>query len=445
MPFIDYNSAYGAPIGVAAMGALGKFADAYGNIYASQGQGFGNLANAHAQNTQAVSQGISGLGNAFANAYGSMAGGMGSIANAMANERSNFYTSNAMAEAARQQALGNLSTAALNSYGGAANSAMGAWAQNQNAYNQAMSGLGMSNQTGLSGYGASRNQALGQLGQSYANLGGKLAGASALQGMNLDFGGGGSGGGFSATGPNGPIASGSYGGSAPSGGGVRFSGSDIGQQMRPAFEGLDSLRKDAMAGDITGGMNSNLQDGYNRLDMQHYTSRNMPSQMLGQTLSGLLQLGNQGYGSIGRGMDQYYAVQNDPRNKNDYSGVLDRLSSGYDQARADIRPLADRISSAFTDSSSGIGALSGPLKDIYNNAMSGATGALGGLFNSSLANLELFQSPVQRLAREREAEVLRRSHAAADNEARRQAAISTRASLLAEGYRPMDLKAWGLG
>lgn len=407
MPFIDYNYGGQSPIGVAAMGALGKFADAYGNIYSSQGQGFGNLGSAHAQNTQAVAQGMSGLGNAFANAYGSMAGGLGSVANAMANERSNFYTSNAMAEAARQQALGNLSTAALNSYGGAANAAMGAWAQNQNAYNQAMSGLGMANQTGLSSYGASRNQALGQLGQSYANLGGKLAGASALQGMTMDFGGGG-GGGFSATGPGGTVASGSYGGSG-GGGGLRFSGADVGQQLRPAFDGLESLRKDAMAGDITGSMNSNLQDGYNRLDLQHYTSRQMPSQMLGQTLSGLMQLGTQGYGSIGRGMDQYYAAQNDPRNRNDFSGLLDRLSTGYDQARGELRPFADRISSAFTASNSGIGALSGPLKDLYTNAMSGATGALGELFNSSLANLELFQTPLQRAKAERDADLFRRA------------------------------------
>lgn len=362
------NQAIGQ-IGSALASQTGQFARAYGD--AIGGAGIGNMANAYANNTGHVSQGMAGIGNSLANTYGSMAGGLGSVANAMANERGNFYSSNAMAEAARQGALGNLATAALSGYGGAANAAMAGWAQNQNAYNQALSNLGVANQTGLAGLGSSRNAALGQLGQSYADLGGRLAGAAVLQGMDFGFGGGGGGGSFTATGPDGLVASGSYGPSASGGSWMRSSTGDVGRYSDQAFGGLNNLRQDAMAGDITGAMNNNLQDGMNRLDMQHFSSRGMPSQMLGQTLSGLMQLGRQGYGNIRSGMNQFYATQNDPRNRGEYSGILDRLSSGYDQARESISPLADRIQGAFSTSNAGIGrsqALGGAmLKDAFSS------------------------------------------------------------------------------
>jgi|688.fasta_scaffold31901_5 hypothetical protein len=344
------SDAAGASI-AATMGALGKFADAYGQIYSNSGQG-------------------------LASAYGSLAGGLGNIGTAMANERSNFYGANAMAEAARQGALGNIATAGLSAYGGAANSAMGAWAQNQAAYNDAMSKLGVANQQGLAGYGASRNNALGQLGSAYSGLGGKLAAAGALQGLNFNFGGSDGGGGnntFSASGPDGQIASGGYGGGGGGswGGGAQFGNNDFSRYADPAYAGLGSLQGNLMAGDITGGMNNNLQDGYNRLDLQHYTSRNMPSQMLGQTLSGLMQLSDRGYGESRGGMNQYYDTQNNPANRADYSGLPGSLASGFNN-------------------------VSSQLSNLYSTAMQGGGGALRDLFDSSLGKTGVFKSQFER-------------------------------------------------
>jgi len=393
-----------------AFGAVGKFADAYGNMYSSQaqnaGQGAGQVAQAYAQNTGALTQGMSGLGNSYAGAYGGLAAGLGNLAQAQANERSNFYTSNAMVETARQNALSNMSTAALAGYSGAANSAMGAWAQNQNAYNQALTGLGQSNQTGLSAYGASRNAALGQMAKPFSDLGGKLAAAGAIGNLNL----GGAGGSFNASGPGGPVASGTYGGGG--GGGASFA-----PNADSAYAGLNSLREAAMAGDITGGMNANLREGYNRLDAQHMSSRDMPSQMLGQTLSGLMALGNRGYGEIRGGMNQFYGTQNDPRNRGDYSGILASLTGGYRDALGSLSPLAGRMSDAFEKSNTGIGGVSGQLKDLMSGSSSNygqAMGALGGLFENSLGKLGLFKTPLELAKQDREVDLYNRRNQLTD-------------------------------
>jgi hypothetical protein len=367
----QYAQAAAGPLS-AAFGSLGKFADAYGQLYSNVGQG-------------------------MPAAYGAYAGGLGNIGTAMANERSNFYTSNAITEAARQGALGNMATAGLSAYGGAANSALGAWAQNQASYNDAMSKLGVANQQGLSAYGSSRNSALGQLGSAYSGLGGRLAAAGALQGLNFNFGGsegGGNAGGFSAYGPEGQIASGGYGsgGSGGSwGGGAQFGSNDFSRYADPAYAGLGSLQTNLMAGDITAGMNNNLQDGYNRLDMQHATSRAMPSQMLGQTLAGLMQLSDRGYGESRGGMDQYYKTQNDPANRADYSGILDRMTTGYDK-------------------------VSSQLADLYGTAMQSGGGALRGLFDSSLGKIDLFQTPLELAQRARAADLYNRAAQLRDRE-----------------------------
>jgi hypothetical protein len=349
------NEGAGAAI-ASSMGALGKFADAYGQLYSNVGQG-------------------------MPAAYGAYAGGLGNIGTAMANERSNFYGANAMAEAARQGTLGNIATAGLSAFGGAANSAMGAWAQNQMAYNDAMSKLGVANQQGLAGYGASRNSALGQLGSAYSGLGGRLAAAGALQGLNFNFsggegGGGGGSSGFSASGPDGPIASGGYGGGGGGGGwgfsgGAQYGNNDFSRYADPAYAGLGSLQGNLMAGDITGSMNNNLQDGYNRLDLQHYTSREMPSQMLDQTLGGLMQLSDRGYGESRGGMNQFYRTQTDPAGRPDYASVLDRMTKGYDNVSSNLSKL-------------------------YGTAMESGGGALRGLFDSSLGKSDLFKTQFER-------------------------------------------------
>jgi hypothetical protein len=240
-----------------------------------------------------------------------------------------------------------------------------------------MSKLGVANQQGLANYGASRNSALGQLGSSYSGLGGRLAAAGALQGLNFNFGGNdGSGGSntFSAYGPDGQIASGGYGGGGGGGswgGGAQFGSNDFSRYADPAYAGLGSLQGNLMAGDITGGMNRNLQDGYNRLDLQHYTSREMPSQMLNQTLGGLTQLSDRGYGESRGGMNQFYDTQNNPANRPDYSGILDRMTGGYENVSSNLSKL-------------------------YGTAMESGGGALRGLFDSSLGKSDLFKTQFER-------------------------------------------------
>jgi hypothetical protein len=144
-----------------------------------------------------------------------------------------------------------------------------------------------------------------------------------------------------------------------------------------------------MASDITGSMNNNLQDGYNRLDRQHATSRGMPSQMLGQTLGGLMQLSDRGYGESRGGMDQFYQAQTEKDGRPDYSGVLDRLTSGYNN-------------------------VSSNLSELYGTAMNSGGGALRGLFDSSLGKLDLFKTPMELAAQARQVDVLNRRNSLQD-------------------------------
>lgn len=314
-----------------------------------------NFANSLSQAYGGMAQGIGGLGSGLGNAFAGYASGMGNVAQAMANERSNFYGANAMAEAARQGAAGNIGAAALGAYGGASNAALGAWASNQTAYNKAMADMAMSNQQALSNYGVGRNAALGQLGESYTNAGRGFAGANAIAGM---MPGGGAGGGFSATGPGGPIASGTYGDSdAPP-----TAGGGAGEYAGQTFAGLGQLQNNMMAGDVTGALTRNYETGMGAVNDQHMSSRGQPSQMLNQALYGLMNLGRQGYGSVDRGMDQFYATQNDPRNRADFSPVLGGLSSGFGDASRQFGTMAGQVGGGYRSAASQIGQMNNGLR-----------------------------------------------------------------------------------
>lgn len=333
-----------------------------------------SFANSLAQAYGGMAQGIGGVGSGLGTAFSGYAGGLGNVATAMANERANFYGSNAMAEAARQGAAGQIGAAALGAYGGAANSALGAWAANQTAYNKAMADMAGANQTALSNYGISRNSALGQLGDSYASAGKGFAGANAISDLSLSagFGGGGMGGGggeFSASGPGGPIASGSYGATGGgSGDGFYLNASrksnsgGPGEFAYPTFAGLGQLQNNLMANDVTGALTRNYETGVGSINDQHYSSRSQPSQMLRQSLQGLMELGRQGYGASGRGMDQFYATQNDPRNRADYSPVLGSLASGFESASNQFGNLAEQIGSGYQSAAGQIGQMSDNLR-----------------------------------------------------------------------------------
>lgn len=326
----------------------------------AEGAALAALMGAPGQIAGAMGNASVGFGQSLANLYGSNAGALGNLATARANFAGNQAAANAMAEAARQGALGNMGVAALGAYGGAANSAMGAWAQNQQGYNRSLADMYMANQNAMAQLGATRNTSLAQLGSPYSQMGigGALAGA-----LGSPAGGGG---GFQASGPGGAIASGSY--SAPPTG-----GSSRGGDMRGAYAGIDSLRDSLNSPAYLDAMRGQVESGADRLDAQHYSSRGMPGQMLGQTLSGLMALGRQGYDQMRGGMNQFYA--NRP-SYND-SDLFGAINSNFGGARGDL-------SAGF----------------------SGTQGALRGLFDDSVG--KMIPDPLREAKRQRETDIFNR-------------------------------------
>jgi hypothetical protein len=268
----------------------------------AQGQIFGALVQQPAN-----------FANAFSNNYAAQAGALGNMANAAANERGNMYGAMGMAEAARMGALGNIGSAGLGAFGSASNAAMDAWARNQQAYNQSLAGMQMANQSTLGALGASRNQALGGLG-----------GAIAATGL---MGGGPMGGQFSAGGTGGPLADGAFSGGGGGGGSA-------------ALAGLTGLQNNLMSPDILNAAMQGNDSGMNRLDQQHYSSRDMPSNMLGQSLSGLMTLTDMNSRNIGSGMDQFYAAHSQGGGSR-LDGMLSSLNSGFGTANQNIQGMWD--------------------------------------------------------------------------------------------------------
>lgn len=370
--------------------------------YTGAGQAPSQFADTYAKTYGTYGQGLASMGNSYANSFGSYMGGLANLATQQANERGARASAAAQAEAARQLASGNIGSAALGAYGGAANSAFDAWKGNQQSYNQSVGLMHQANQSGLSNYGISRNQALGQLGDAYGNIGKAQVGANALANLNISGmfgGGGGGGGGFSASGPDGQIASGSYGGMG-GGGGSGFSmtgsrsSSSGGGGGGSALEGLAGLRKNLMSRDLPEDMLGEARRGREQLDMQHYSSRNMPSQMLNQTLGGLVGLGNQAYGASGRGMDQFYANQRNEASYNPYRALAAQMESGYGT-------VGRQIGGTQRDLTSGFGT---------------ANQNVGDLWRDSWGTTDLFGSPATKARMAREAEILTRGYAREDAE-----------------------------
>jgi hypothetical protein len=103
------------------------------------------------------------------------------------------------------------------------------------------------------------------------------------------------------------------------------------------------LQSDIMRGDEM----RTADAGRRQLDDAYYSSRNAPGDMLSKSLAGLLELSDRGYGASSRGMDQFYATQNDPGNRAQFGSVLGGLASGYGTALDQIGGYADRLDPAF--------------------------------------------------------------------------------------------------
>jgi hypothetical protein len=312
--------------------AVAAAAQAHAADAQARGQGVASANQALGQMYGTLYQQPANFANAFANTYGAQAGALGNMANAAANERSNLYGANAMAEAARAGALGNLGSAGLGAYGSTANAAMDAWARNQQSYNQSLANMQMANQNTIGTLGASRNQALGGLGDAYGGMGRADIVSGAIGGM-----GGGMGGSFSAGGAGGQLADGTFSGSAGGSGGA------AGGRGGGALGGLAGLQSNLMSSDMLRAATQGNSAAMDRLDRQHSSSRGMPGDMLGQSLSGLMTLTDMNSRNIGSGMDQFYGNQQRAGDQAMMAlgGMLGSLNSGFGTTNQNIQGMWD--------------------------------------------------------------------------------------------------------
>jgi hypothetical protein len=206
----------------------------------------------------------------FARTYDPYANNVGNMMTAYGNQESNRFGANAMMEAARMQAMGQLGSTGIAEAGNFSRSILDNLANVTSSQHTANALMNQANQQGLSNMGVSQAQARGNMGQAAGQMMGQLGMADAMTaqgiapyaiqkddtttvtrrsggsrerqnnifqerdatagsqyGVEGDFGGmfgmGGSGGGgtsFTATGPSGqPIMTGGYGGGETGGGG----------------------------------------------------------------------------------------------------------------------------------------------------------------------------------------------------------------------------------
>jgi hypothetical protein len=376
----------------------GQFANAYANTYGSYAGGMGSVAGALGQIGGALGsqfKGLSGAGDAIANNFGHFGGAQAAFANAQANERAAAFGAMSQAEAARQLAAGNIANQKLAAYGGMGNSAMAAWAQNQSSYNQALQNMSAANQMAVSQLGQSQNQALSGLGDSTARLGRGLAAAGAIG--NIDFGMGGGGQGFEVTGPNGMVASGSFGGD-PGAGGSRGGGApELSNISDRSFGALDTLRSDVMNPSFLDNLENSRRDGFDRLDAQHYSSRNAPFDMLRSSVDDLQQLSSPGYSALRQGMDQFYGNVN--ANRADFSEYPRALERAFNTSSQDLRDHGGQLIQEYR---TGLGPVADVLSELRNvrgglgGGMTTTQGQIKDLFKNSLGKMPVFQSPLQR-------------------------------------------------
>lgn len=390
----------------ALFSAPGQFAGAMGNVFggfgqgmAGVGQGLGALGQGYGQAIGGQANAYAGMGNATAANYGAFSSGQAALGNAMANERAAAYGAMAQSEAARQLAAGNIANQSLASYGGMGNAAMAAWAQNQSSYNQAMQNIAMANQVAAGQLGQSRNQALGGLGDSISSMSGRMAAANILGDMDLG------GGGFEASGPGGAVASGSFG---ATGGGSRRPG--LGALSEQGFGALDNLRRDIMDNTFLDSLNAARTDGYDRLDAQHYSSRNMPFDQMRLAAGDLRDLAAPGYSALRQGMDQFYGNMND--NRADFSPFRESLDRGFQDSSRDLRDLGGRMSDDYRHGMEQMGGVLGGLTQVgsrLGSGMSTTQNAIQRLFDNSLGNMPVFQTPARRVRNAQAAQAARRT------------------------------------
>lgn len=411
----------------------GNYADSYGNFQA----GMGSLGNNAANNYASYSQGLQGLAagqdpyaaNSAAEAARQVAignigsGALGAYGSAMNSALGAYGLQQQAYNLAMGQAIGG-NQSALSALGQSRNNAL---SNLGNAY-AALGGTAA--QLGGAGLGASQFSQIDTSSDQFArNRQQTDATSSDYANMYGDGGGGYGGGGFNASGPGGTIASGSYGGYG--GGGYGMGGwrdgssvssgsseSEAGKSDRASqytgpqmdafnaalaagmagintgFGGIDGARNSAMdtgdrdalmAGYNTGvGALNRANEGYYDPATDQYVAggRDIPGMMANQALMGLLALGQQGYDSSGRGMNQYYnnaryTLANSPQ-----SQAMGLLSQGYGDANNILGGLAGNMQSGFGETNRNIGDVRG---DITRGADT-TRGDVQGLYDDSIGS-----------------------------------------------------------
>ncbi len=355
--------------------------DANARLQVGQLGALSGVANADSAAYVGNAQGNAGLANAYASAANGNQAALANLANAQANAAGTLANANATENAARSVASGNMTSAALGAYGGMGNSALSAVSQNAASYFSALAALGAATQ------GALANNSVGQA-NAYASQGAanqaalaaqSIAGSKlalsqqvlgSLAGGSMGSGGGGgstsngvygfpdAGGSFMANGPNGRIASGSYGGSAipaPTGLGRLFGPTTpLAAQPPSGLEGahagvMGSIGSASGAGDIKGIYGDGKTDMLNAFT----SGQKLPQEMLTAAIptfqsflsQGLGSLGSGGGGGGGGGAD-FGAVMKDL--KSGYSTAMDKIggsssTGSYDKYLGNSGGLASSI------------------------------------------------------------------------------------------------------
>lgn len=325
-------------------------------------------AAAGATSRQADASGFSGYAGGLGQLGGAQSDMYGAYSTNLQNLLSNEMGAYGQAETARQVGLANAATAAMSATGQASAGAMGAWGANQAAWAKAMADSHAANQGALSQYGGESQRARAPMLASLANtdLAGYQAGLNYTRDMgklglarDLGLGGlatmpGGAAGGVSLTAGGSPLGSayasgsyggGSYGGGAGAGALPPYEAWYQDRQTAPAYQSQTEAATRAMGRtdrSVLGRLSDNTAANRADLNAAYYSSQGMPSQMLGQTLSGLTGMLGSNTQSMDRGMNQFYAAMQSPATRGE-----SLLGSELQASRGTLAGLAGQMEAGY--------------------------------------------------------------------------------------------------
>jgi hypothetical protein len=157
--------------------------------------------------------------------------------------------------------------------------------------------------------------------------------------------------------------------------------------------GLDAVRGDLNSTDIADRLDRNYAGGVNMLTGQHMSSREMPSQMLNQTLAGLYGLNAMNLDASDRGMRDYYAAP---------------VPTSYKPTPIDVRGVLSGLTYGYSDSADRLGGVQGQMGSGWNDnkaAYSDSNKAIDGMFDRTIGNDSMWQTPTQQMLSKRKSDL----------------------------------------